>query len=75
MTTKAPTKHWLMKAVEREADCDISAGPVLPRVKATAPSRAANGHARHDHARKTTTASRPTRRPLAAPSRKPHATV
>ena len=54
-----------MKAVELEADCDISAGPVLPRVKSTLPSRGANGHAQHGHARKTATASRSTRRALA----------
>lgn len=75
MTTKAPTKNWLRKAVELEADCDISAGPVLPRVKATASSRAANGHAHHRHARKTTAASRPTRRTPANALRKLHATV
>lgn len=64
MTIKAPTKSWLMKAVELEADCDISAGPVLPRVKVSSASHAANGHARHGHARKATTTSRPVRRAL-----------
>ena len=65
MTTKAPTKNWLMKSVELEADCDISAGPVLPRVKASAASRAVNGHAHHSHKRKTATAARSVRRALA----------
>lgn len=65
MTTKAPTKNWLLKAVELEADCDISAGPVLPRVKATVSWRAVNGQAHHDRARKTATTSRSTRRTLA----------
>ncbi len=65
MTAKAPTKNWLMKAVKLEADCDISAGPVLPRVKATASSRATNGAAQHGHARKTATHPRPARRVLA----------
>jgi hypothetical protein len=63
MTIKAPTKSWLMKAVELEADCDISAGPVLPRVKVSSVSRV-NGHARNGHSRKTTRASRPVRRTL-----------
>ena len=65
MTTKAPTKNWLMKAVEREGDCDISAGPVLPRVKVSATSRAANSDVHHGHARKTAAVSRPIRRALA----------
>jgi hypothetical protein len=64
MTTKAPTKNWLIKAVELEADCDISAGPVLPRVKASSVARAANGHAHHGHVRKAATTSRPVRRAL-----------
>jgi hypothetical protein len=64
MTTKAPTKNWLMKAVALEADCDISAGPVLPRVKVSAVSRATNGHARHGHERKATTTYRTVRRAL-----------
>ena len=57
MTAKAPTRKWLMKAVELEADCDIAAGPVLPRVKSSPASRAITGHTR-----KTTTASRRIRR-------------
>ncbi len=65
MTTKAPIKNWLMKAVELEADCDISAGPVLPHVKVTASSRATNGAARHGRARKTTANPRTARRVLA----------
>ncbi len=65
MTTKSPTKNWLMKAVELEADCDISAGPVLPQVKVSSVSRATNGHARNGHARKATTTPRPVRRALA----------
>ena len=64
MTTKAPTKNWLMKAVKLEADCDISAGPVLPRVKVSSVSRVTNGHVRHGHARKATTTSRSARRAL-----------
>ena len=64
MTTKAPTKSWLMKAVELEADCDISAGPVLPRVKVSSVSRATNDHTHHGHARKGATTSRPVRRAL-----------
>lgn len=64
MTTKVPTKNWLMKAVKLEADCDISAGPVLPRVKVSPVSRATNGHALRGHARKATTTSRPVRRAL-----------
>jgi hypothetical protein len=58
MKTKAPTRDWLTKAVEKEADCDISAGAVLPRVKATEASRNANGHARRILARKTANNSR-----------------
>ena len=64
MTTKAPTKNWLMKAVKLEADCDISAGPVLPQVKVSSVSRV-NGHARNGHSRKGTRTSRPVRRALA----------
>ncbi len=60
MTAHAPTKKWLMKAVEQEAACDISAGPVLPRVKVSSSARATNGHAR-----KAATVSRPIRRALA----------
>jgi transcriptional regulator with XRE-family HTH domain len=42
MTTgKPPTRNWLMKAVELEADCDISAGPVLPVVEMTCPASSA----------------------------------
>lgn len=64
MTTKAATKNWLMKAVELEADCDISAGPVLPRVKVSPVSRATNGHAHHGHTRKAPATSRAVRRVL-----------
>jgi len=60
MTTKAPTKKWLTKAVELEADCDISAGPALPRVKATASSHTTNGAAQRT--RKAATNPRTTRR-------------
>ena len=65
MTTKAATKSWLMKAVELEADCDISAGPILPRVKVSSVSRATNGHAHHGHSRKASTTSRAVRRVFA----------
>ena len=65
MTAKAATKSWLVKAVELEADCDISAGPVLPRVKVSPLLRATNGHAHHGHARKATATARTSRRALA----------
>ena len=64
MTTTAPTRKWLMKVIELEADCDISAGPVLPPVKVSSDSRATNGHAHHGHPRKATTTSHPVRRAL-----------
>ena len=53
-----------MKVIELEADCDISAGPVLPPVKVSSDSRATNGHAHHGHPRKATTTSHPVRRAL-----------
>ena len=65
MTAKAATKSWLKKAVELEADCDISAGPALPRVKVSPMLRATNGHAHHSDARKATATSRTVRRALA----------
>ena len=40
-TGTPPTRDWLMKAVELEADCDISAGPVLPVVEVNRPNSAA----------------------------------
>lgn len=40
-TGTPPTRNWLMKAVELEADCDISAGPVLPVVEVNCPASAA----------------------------------
>jgi hypothetical protein len=61
MTSKAPSKNWLMKAVELEADCDISAGPVLPQVKVSSVSRVTNGHVHHGHARKAAIHPRPVR--------------
>ena len=65
MTAKAATKGWLAKALELEAGCDISAGPVLPRVKVSSGSGTSNDHAHHGHARKATTTYRTTRRVLA----------
>ena len=63
-TGTPPTRDWLKKAVELEADCDISAGPVLPRVKVPSVSRATNGHTRHGHTRKAPATSRAVRRVL-----------
>ena len=40
-TTLAPSRNWMMKAAAREADCDISAGPVLPAVAIGHPAAAA----------------------------------
>ena len=40
-TGTPPTRSWLMKAVELEADCDISAGPVMPVVEVDCPASAA----------------------------------
>jgi hypothetical protein len=60
-TGTPPTRNWLMKAVQLEADCDISAGPVMPRVKVSAGSRATNGHVRQVRVR----TDRPVRRTLA----------
>ena len=39
-TTLAPSRNWMMKAAAREADCDISAGPVLPGVAVSQPAAA-----------------------------------
>ncbi len=64
MTMTAPTKKWLMNVIKLEADCDISAGPVLPPVKVSSDSRATNGHSDHGHPRKATTTFRPVRRTL-----------
>ncbi len=40
-TGTPPTRDWLMKVVEMEADCDISAGPVMPVVEVDCPASAA----------------------------------
>ena len=64
MTTTAPNRKWLMKVIELEADCDISAGPVLPPVIVSSDSRDTTGHAHHGQARKATTTSRPVRHAL-----------
>ena len=64
-TGTPPTRDWLMKAVEMEADCDISAGPVMPRVKASSALRATHGQAKQGRSGKTATAFRPSRHALA----------